>query len=134
MCILHFQTCYEKEAVLHLEQNQVINLTAKYPYRELSGCYYTSYFPTTPSKKYTHNIPTIPYRTQTTKYLPELATTTASVTYVTENFSYESFDLSTTTIDYNFTEEAVTSLDDTTLDLNYTVSEAAEENTVTVSC
>lgn len=125
-----FQTCHEKEAVLHIEQNQVINLTAKYPFRELSGCYYANYLQTTPSKKYTHNIPTSPYRTQTTKYVPDVVTTPSTID-ITENASYsEDVAIFTTSSEYNyFTEEITVFSDDNGLDFNYTV----EENTVTVS-
>lgn len=128
----HLQTCYEKEAVLHLEQNQVINLTAKYPYRELSGCYYTPYYQTTPSKKYTHSIPTLPYRTQTTNFLPAAAT---SATYATEDTSYNE-DAASSTVSNNYefnTEQTEITSVDTILDFNYTESESAEEAFTTVS-
>lgn len=50
-----------------MEKNQIVNLTAKYPYSQFSGCYYAPVLKTAPTKKYTINIPTITYKTRQTK-------------------------------------------------------------------
>lgn len=57
------QTCYEKESVLHTEQFQIINLTARSQfYKELSGCIQTPLIPTTIKPHYTLSVPTLPSR------------------------------------------------------------------------
>ncbi|XP_030747654.1 transmembrane protein 145-like [Sitophilus oryzae] len=52
------KTCEEKEAVLNIQQNQIVNLTARIPEaKEFAGCEFTPIVITTPTPLYTINIP-----------------------------------------------------------------------------
>ncbi|KAF7283649.1 hypothetical protein GWI33_023286 [Rhynchophorus ferrugineus] len=52
------KTCQEKEAVLNMQQNQIVNLTARSSIiREYSGCQFTPIVVSTPVPLYTINIP-----------------------------------------------------------------------------
>lgn len=117
----------EKESVLHIERNQIVNLTARYPYREASGCYYRQSAQNNPTKQYTINIPTISYKTRTTKptvkptvIVSQQSTTDTNMystydesllTEVTENSSQYENDESIT--------ETITTDDDFTTMVNY---------------
>lgn len=94
------KTCREKEAVLKVEQNQVINLTVKYPYnRDVSGCYFApKEWVTDAPKQHTISIPTVPTR----KVITTSTTTTTAATTTLDNFEY-----STTTESENGTTEDV---------------------------
>ncbi|KAF2899900.1 hypothetical protein ILUMI_06283, partial [Ignelater luminosus] len=78
------KTCYEKEAVLHPEQNQIINLTTQYPhYRDLAGCIAVEQsILTTPTPKYVTS--TQNYKVPSTKkprkqyYIPEVQITAST--------------------------------------------------------
>lgn len=81
------QTCYEKEAVLHPEQNQIINLTTYHPhYRDLAGCIAIEQSvlttPTPKSVTSTQNYKSttrVPSTKKTTKkYIPELQITAST--------------------------------------------------------
>lgn len=103
------KTCREKEAVLKLEQNQIINLTTKYPYSELSGCYYAPNEWTDPPKQQTISIPTVPTR-KTTK--TTFKTTTTAIT-TTESF----FNATTEDVNMQF-EEIFENLEDFAYEFN----------------
>ncbi|XP_044764553.1 transmembrane protein 145 [Coccinella septempunctata] len=94
------KTCAEKEAVVHVDQNQVINLTARLPnYKTLAGCFYANERPTgmkgkgtkNSDKTYTITIPTLPSR----KKMPTMASTSKEVQSTTI------FDYSASTIEYD---------------------------------
>lgn len=112
---------------MHREQNQIVNLTAKYPYSEFSGCYYAPILKPTPTKKYTINIPTITYKTRRTKTpttpitktTPLTTTLTPEITETTTVFSKT--EMPTTTFPLlNITEAAAE-------DFNYTTDEIITE-------
>lgn len=88
------KSCREKEAVLNLEQNQVINLTTRFPYSKNSGCYFAPNEWTQQPKLQTISIPTVATKRTTT-------TTTAATTTLEEGFN------ETTTEDVNMQFEEI---------------------------
>lgn len=112
------KTCREREAVLKLEQHQVINLTTMYPYSEISGCYFApnERAGSVPPKQQTISIPTVATR----KIRKRITTTTETIAttlgvMTTEN----SFVDNATTEDANMQFEGIfENLEDFTYQLN----------------
>lgn len=99
------KSCREKEAVLNLEQNQVINLTTRFPYNKNSGCYFAPNEWTPQPKLQTISIPTVATRrttASTTTTEKTTTTTTIATTTTTEEFFNE-----TTTEDLNMQFEEI---------------------------
>lgn len=107
------KSCREKEGVLKLEQNQIINLTTKYPYSELSGCYYAPNEWTDPPKQQTISIPTVPTKKTTKTTLKTTTTTTESTITTTENV----FNATTEDVNMQF-EEIFENLEDFAYEFN----------------
>lgn len=97
------KSCREKEAVLNLEQNQVINLTTRFPYSKNSGCYFApNEWTPAPPKLQTISIPTVATkRTTTTTTTPTTTTTIATTTIIDDGFN------ETTTEDVNMQFEEI---------------------------
>ncbi|RZC37360.1 transmembrane protein 145 [Asbolus verrucosus] len=74
------KTCFEKEAVLHVEQNQIINLTTRhYTLKELSGCAFKPDSPTTPRPKLTTSTTKITRKTTRARRVERTTTRTTTV-------------------------------------------------------
>lgn len=99
------KNCWEREAVLNLEQNQVINLTTRFPYSKNSGCYFAR-SNTQTTKLQTISIPTVATRKTTTTTTTEMTTISDLITTTFYNTS-ESFNESSTTEDLNMEFEEI---------------------------
>ncbi|XP_060534334.1 transmembrane protein 145-like isoform X2 [Cylas formicarius] len=79
------KSCKERESVLNVQQNQIVNLTARSAAtRDFSGCQFRpSMPPTTPRPLYTINIPT-PKKPNRSKGHVKITTTTTTVKTTTE--------------------------------------------------
>lgn len=128
---------------MHAEQNQIINLTARYSfYKELSGCVQTPIIPTTAKPYYTISVPTAPSRkkkftatiksvlTTNTYHVPEL-----NAHYTTTDIYQETSSiLSSTTFndfveEFNYTTTAITTTErDLSLDFEELDSDRKEKD------
>lgn len=94
---------------MHTEQNQIINLTARYPYyKELSGCIQTPIIPSTGRPYYTISVPTAPTKkrftttprhvTKPPTHLTTLnhVTTVSQVTTFSHDYTMEKYYISST--------------------------------------
>ncbi|KAL3271263.1 hypothetical protein HHI36_021754 [Cryptolaemus montrouzieri] len=97
------KTCLEKEEVIHIEQNQIINLTATLPnYKTLAGCYYMNEKPLEKNKKtnekntkptgktYSVTLPTLPPKNHRKKTNTAKVITTTETLFTTEGTTEES--------------------------------------------
>ncbi|XP_017786554.1 PREDICTED: transmembrane protein 145-like [Nicrophorus vespilloides] len=81
------KTCREKESVLRIEQNQIINLTTRYPFRDVAGCIATPQPGFTSKPSYTLIVPTL--ATRKTKKTTTTSITTTSPVNVTFDYFVE---------------------------------------------
>ncbi|XP_018568361.1 transmembrane protein 145-like [Anoplophora glabripennis] len=80
------KTCEEKEDVLNIMQNQIVNLTARlYSYRDIAGCSFSDSYRTTPIPKYTLKVPTLRPNKTTTKKGTIQVKTMATATSTTDS-------------------------------------------------
>ncbi|CAG9857921.1 unnamed protein product [Phyllotreta striolata] len=108
------KTCDERESVLNVRQNQIVNLTARIqPYRELSGCNFVQTITT--SRSYTLIVPTLPPVPKTNKSTSTISTyfyepsTTQFTTEMYNTSPSDSYSSSTesTTLDYETTDASI---------------------------
>ncbi|KAJ8913743.1 hypothetical protein NQ315_007460 [Exocentrus adspersus] len=126
-------TCDEREAVLNIRQNQIVNLTARlYSYKDLAGCAFTENYKTTPIPRYTLYVPTLPTVKTTTKGgIIKLKTTTEATTPLSTTYEstteYSTASFSTTSYTATASETSVADAF-TTLSVSETAYETFTED------
>jgi hypothetical protein len=97
------QTCYEKEAVLHVEQNQIINLTTTHVYlKQLSGCAIKPVVPPTLRPTAASTKPTTRRTARTRKVQNRTPVKTVTVELPTPRPTTPTYDPSTVTFEEEF--------------------------------
>ncbi|XP_068901346.1 transmembrane protein 145-like isoform X1 [Tenebrio molitor] len=97
------KTCYEKEAVLHVEQNQIINLTTTHVYlKQLSGCAIKPVVPPTLRPTAASTKPTTRRTARTRKVQNRTPIKTVTVELPTPRPTTPTYDPSTVTFEEEF--------------------------------